>query len=140
MPILTSVFAPMIVEAEPADDAALFRGKWAMTAMEENGRTVAPDDLRGQITVVRGDRYTQFRGAAVLDGGTFRLFPESSPKQAEFTITDGPAKGKVQLGIYEIDENQVRFCLARPGDRSRPGDFLAGPGSNRVLIVMKRLE
>jgi uncharacterized protein (TIGR03067 family) len=42
--------------------------------------------------------------------------------------------------IYELKGDTLRICSARTTADVRPTDFTAGPGSNRVYIVYRRLR
>ena len=53
------------------------------------------------------------------------------------TLSEGANKGKMQLGIYELDGDTVKFCFAAPG-KDRPTDFTTKPGDTRVLSVWKK--
>ena len=52
-------------------------------------------------------------------------------------MTEGPTKGKTQLGIYEFDGDTVRFCFGSPG-KDRPSEFAAKEGSGNTLSVWRR--
>ena len=52
-------------------------------------------------------------------------------------MTDGPTKGKTQLGIYEVDGDTFRSCFASPG-AERPTDFSSKPGEARTVSIWKR--
>ncbi len=56
------------------------------------------------------------------------------------TITEGPNKGKTQVGIFKIDGDTWTFCVAEPGVKTRPTDFTADLGSNRMLVTVKKLK
>jgi uncharacterized protein (TIGR03067 family) len=42
--------------------------------------------------------------------------------------------------IYELKGDTLRICLAQTSADVRPTDFTAGPGSNRVYVVYRRLR
>jgi uncharacterized protein (TIGR03067 family) len=67
----------------------------------------------------------------------YTLDPVKKPKIIDYVMTDGPTKGKMQLGIYEFDGDQVKFCFASPG-KDRPTDFSTKAGSGLTLSVWKR--
>ena len=61
-----------------------------------------------------------------------------------FAVIGRNGSGKSTLlrciaGIYELDGDTVRFCLA-PADKDRPTDFTAKEGSGRMLSVWKRAK
>jgi uncharacterized protein (TIGR03067 family) len=83
----------------------------------------------GKCSVRRGDK--------VIGAGTFKLDPTKRPKTIDITFTEGKHKGKTVPGIYEIESDAFRVCIARDGDE-RPAEFSARLGSGRTLVVYKR--
>jgi uncharacterized protein (TIGR03067 family) len=69
----------------------------------------------------------------------FTIDPTRKPKAIDFVGLEGPATGQKLHGIYELDGDTVRFCLA-PADKDRPTDFTAKEGSGRMLSVWKRAK
>jgi len=67
----------------------------------------------------------------------FKIDPIKKPKTIDYTVTDGPEKGKTVLGIYELDGDTVKFCFSAP-DKERPSEFTAKEGSGRTLSLWKR--
>jgi hypothetical protein len=45
----------------------------------------------------------------------FTIDPSKKPKAIDYDITDGLAKGKKRLGIYELSGDTVNSVLPRPG-------------------------
>jgi uncharacterized protein (TIGR03067 family) len=90
---------------------------------------IGTNDGLGKMSVRRGDK--------VIAEATVKLDPTNKPKAIDVTFTAGEKKGKTVLGIYEIEPDTFRVCVARPGDR-RPADFSAKVGSGRTLLVYKR--
>ena len=69
------------------------------------------------------------------EAGTFTLDPSRKPKGIDVT----PEDGKPILGIYQIDGDTHKVCLAEPG-RERPTEFTTQPESGRSLYVMRRAK
>jgi len=73
----------------------------------------------------------------VINEGTVKLDPTKKPKAIDITFTAGERKGQMVLGIYEIEGDTFRVCVARPGDE-RPAEFSAKAGSGRTLVAYQR--
>jgi uncharacterized protein (TIGR03067 family) len=131
----------LVGHAGGADDAktemAKLEGEWSMVSGKANG-TAMPDDLvkSGKRTAKDGETAVSV-GGAVYFKAKFTVDPTKKPKAIDYTMTEGPTKGKTQLGIYELDGDTVKFCFAAPG-KDRPTDFTADAGSQRTLSVWKR--
>jgi uncharacterized protein (TIGR03067 family) len=125
-------------EKAAGKDLQAFKGTWRLSSREEDGKksgeewikgVIATNDGSGKVSVRRGDK--------VIAEGTVKLDPTSKPKAIDVTFTAGERKGKTVLGIYEIEGDTFRVCVARPGG-SRPAAFSAGAGSGRTLVVYER--
>ncbi|HEX4590705.1 MAG TPA: TIGR03067 domain-containing protein [Gemmataceae bacterium] len=126
------------IVGEPAKDTKdNLDGEWSMVSgtadgmampdqMVKTGKRVAKD---GETTITIGGR-TYFKAKFTID-------PGKKPAAIDYEMTEGPTKGKKQLGIYKLDGDTVTFCFAAPG-KVRPTDFTAKSGSERTLSVWKR--
>jgi len=75
----------------------------------------------------------------VIQVGTQKLDPSKSPKTIDMTLTEGPNKGAVMLGIYEIDGDTLKACFD-PQGKKRPTEFKSAPGSAHFLNIHKRIK
>lgn len=66
---------------------------------------------------------------------TYKLDPTKDPKAIDLTHTLGKEQGKVRLGIYLLDGDDLKMCV----DDERPTEFATRPESGRALIVLKRV-
>jgi uncharacterized protein (TIGR03067 family) len=118
-------------------DMAQLEGEWSMVSGQRDGQSLPDSLVKGSKRVAKAGETT-----VTIDGRTFlqakfTIDPTQKPKAIDYTLTDGPNKGKTQLGIYELDGETVKFCFAMPG-KERPTDFTAKEGSGRTLSVWKR--
>jgi uncharacterized protein (TIGR03067 family) len=113
-----------------------FRGTWKYVSMEADGMKVALEPLTGIKLVLDGDKFTQTDPQATYRG-TFSVSVKTRPKTIDVIFTEGPEKGKIFKGIYELEGETYKACLAVPG-RERPKEFASKPGSGHVLSVLKR--
>jgi hypothetical protein len=54
-------------------------------------------------------------------------------------LAEGPNKGAVMLGIYEIDGDTLRVCFD-PEGKKRPTEFKSASGSQTFVNVHKRAK
>jgi uncharacterized protein (TIGR03067 family) len=113
-----------------------FRGTWKYVSMEAEGTKVAPEPLAGIKLVLDGDKFTQTDPQATYRG-TFSVSVKTRPKTIDVIFTEGPEKGKAFKGIYELEGDTYKVCLAVP-DHERPKVFASKPESGHVLSVLKR--
>jgi uncharacterized protein (TIGR03067 family) len=133
--VLTILAAADDVEALREKELARLEGTWQLIAAETDGKK-APDEQIAKVRVViKGARHTVYFGdkAAVKDV-PFLLDPTKTPK----TTDDQLQGGKVIRGIYELDGDTLRSCVA-PLNQDRPTELTARAGSGYTLRVFKRV-
>jgi uncharacterized protein (TIGR03067 family) len=125
-------------EEAVAKDLQAFKGTWRLNSKEVDGKKFSEEEIKDVIMSNDGSgRASVRRGDKVLAEATVKLDPTKKPKTIDVTFTEGERKGKTVLGIYEIESDAFRVCVARPGDE-RPTEFTAKAGSGCTLIVYKR--
>src|SRR5262249_26183745 len=97
------------------------------------------DDLKAFIVIFEGDKHTLKMGDKVVQAGTQKIDPSKSPKTIDVTMTEGPSKGAIMLGIYEIDGDTLKVCFDREG-KKRPTEFKSPPGSQNFFNAHKRVK
>jgi uncharacterized protein (TIGR03067 family) len=139
-------FAALGWSGAPADDKAdlekevrNFQGSWTIESSETGGKAIPPGELKGLIVIFEGDKHTVKKGDEVIQVGTQKLDPSKSPKAIDVTMTVGPNKGAVMLGIYEIDGDTLKVCFD-PQGKKRPTEFKSPPGSENFVNVHKRAK
>jgi uncharacterized protein (TIGR03067 family) len=113
-----------------------FQGTWRYESIESDGETIPAETFKDWRLVKEGDRYTFTQGDAVYKG-TFKVDVSKTPKTIDITRTEGPEGGMKSAGIYELDGDTYKVCLAPPG-KDRPTAFESKAGSGYVLQVLKR--
>jgi uncharacterized protein (TIGR03067 family) len=125
-------------EEAVAKELQAFQGAWRLHFKEVDGKKFSDEEIKDIIATADGEgRVSVRRGDKVIGGGTVKLGPTRRPKTINIIFTAGERKGETALGIYEIEDDAFRVCLARAGDE-RPAEFSARAGSGRTLIVYKR--
>jgi uncharacterized protein (TIGR03067 family) len=113
-----------------------FEAKWRFVSIEIEGRPVPEEVFQEDSLELKGKKYTlTIHGKTT--SGAFKIDPTTKPKAIDITITDGPAKDKVAKGIYELDGDTQRLCVAAPG-KQRPTEFVSKRETGSVLQVLKR--
>jgi uncharacterized protein (TIGR03067 family) len=94
------------------------------------------DDFKKSRLIIKGDRFT-FKTEQGSGAGTFKVDLAQKPKKIDVTFTDGPEKGKTAQGIYELEGDTYKVCIALAG-KERPTTFASKPNSGHVLEVLQR--
>lgn len=119
-------------------DIDLLQGAWTVTTLEMDGRQVPSGMLGGARIVVQGDRFTSTGMGATYEG-TLELDASSTPRQINMKFSVGPEKGNINPGIYDLQGNTLKLCLATRGD-ARPSSFASAPGSGVAFETLTRGE
>lgn len=116
-----------------------FHGVWTFESVEAGGKKAPADDLKGLTITFAGDKYSVKKDDQVFQVGTQKLDPSKSPKAIDATIVEGPNKGAVMLGIYEISADTLKVCFDESG-KKRPTEFKSPAGSETFVNVHKRVK
>jgi uncharacterized protein (TIGR03067 family) len=141
VPMLAAVVLIGAASAQDADavkkEMTQLEGQWSMVSAEANGLSMPKETVNSGKRVAKDGETTITIGGQVYFKAKFSIDPTKKPKGIDYTMTEGPTKGKTHLGIYELDGDTVKFCFAAPG-KDRPTEFTAKEGSDRTLSVWKR--
>jgi RNA polymerase sigma factor (sigma-70 family) len=129
-------------ENRPArSDQEAMQGRWKVVGWEVNGWS----EPNGYYTAARiiGDKIFFRIGkdrVGDVQGYSFRLNEDQTPKQIDWVGTEGAIKGMVgPAGIYHLDGDRLVLCLLTPSkERSRPTQFETEPDDGLWLIVLQR--
>jgi erythromycin esterase len=122
---------------EVRNELKRLEGTWDVTAVVVNGEdTPVAGSLKGLQVIMTGDQRTVKTGETVLAQGSYRVDPRARPRAIDVTITQGAFKGQSLQGIYELDGDALRICLAMKGGR-RPTEMISKPDSGHTLTVHK---
>jgi len=116
-----------------------FQGTWSFALVEAGGQEVPIAQFEGMAVTFAGDKYTVEKGDEVIQTATLKLDPSKSPKTLDATVAEGPYKGTVILGIYEISGDTLKACFD-PEGKQRPAQFKTAAGSPTTLVVHKRVK
>jgi uncharacterized protein (TIGR03067 family) len=67
-----------------------------------------------------------------------KVDPSKKPKTVDLTRTEGPEKGDTALGIYELNGDELKLCIAQRSNQPRPTEFTAGDKS--TLFIFRRVK
>ncbi len=133
--------------------ALLFAAGWALAAGDDaKARKEADTEARKELVgtwkgqVDEGETgheltFTMTTITGVKDGrqslgaGTFKLNLAAKPPHLDATRTKGGKRGEKYLGIYELDGETLKWCVAAPGAK-RPTELATKPG--QFLLILKR--
>jgi uncharacterized protein (TIGR03067 family) len=138
--ILLAFFAPLLAGDQPQPDVEKdferFEGTWKFVFLEMGGMQMPESSFKGARLILKGNQFT-LKEATVTYGGTFKLGLAGKVKTIDVTFTSGPETGKTTQGIYELEGDVYKVCMALVG-KPRPTEFVSKPGSGHVLEILHR--
>ena len=121
------------------EDLKALAGTWEYVSQTDDGKETEKEALKGiTLTVTAEGKWVLKKDDTVILEGTGKLDPAKKPRAADWTVTtEGGLKGKVALGIYDVDKDTWKHCFSFD---KRPGEFASKEGSKVTNAVLKRVK
>jgi uncharacterized protein (TIGR03067 family) len=100
------------------------------------GEHVPPENAKARL-IYKGRAFEGRLGDKVLFKGSVKLDPTQNPKALDLTVESGPGQVRTMLGVYELDGENYRGCLAAPG-KPRPASMTPAPKSGQQAFAFRR--
>lgn len=118
-------------------DRAKLQGLWIVVSSERNGKPT--DRINGDTLTIAGDTFAvKIKSTDSQVKGTLKFDASAAPKTIDMKFTEGKDKDRTSEGIYLLDGDNLKLCLADPGRKPRPSEFVTKADSGHVLIQLKR--
>ena len=121
----------------PAGPPTEIEGEWQMVSAVFDGKPLADDMVKWCTRTTRGDHTVVMAGPQTMVNARFTLDRSNNPRAIDYVNLHGSAKGKTQLGIYQLDGDRLAVCMSPPG-KPRPASFDSSPRDGRSLTVWHR--
>jgi uncharacterized protein (TIGR03067 family) len=136
---LTTIGARADDKADVEKELKKFQGTWTFESVEADGKEQPAAQYKEMTLTFEGDKHTVKKGDEVIQAGTQKIDPTKSPKTIDVTMTEGPNKGAILLGIYEISGDTLKVCFD-PEGKKRPTEFKSAAGSPNFVVLHKRVK
>jgi uncharacterized protein (TIGR03067 family) len=122
-------------------DLDKLRGTWLAVSLVNDGKTLVDDKTPPKDPATKlaydGTKWMIKVGDKTVAAGIFKIDATKTPKEIDILDESGMKNDKTKLGIYELDGDTYKFCLA-PAGKPRPTEFTSKAGSGHSLGVSKR--
>ena len=129
--------APTAAGDFPSEPVPELEGQWSMAACSHNGQALKPEFLKWGKRVAKGNETTVFMGKQVILKARYSVDRTQQPNTIDYLLTQGPASGQKQFGIFELQGKSLKVSFAHPG-HPRPADFSSTAGDGRTVTTWKR--
>jgi uncharacterized protein (TIGR03067 family) len=125
--------------AEGADDKKSLQGKWVLAKINKGDKLqdVAKTSDEFQMTFSGDKVVVEF--TAGKEEGAYKIDSSKKVKTIDITAKTSDDKGKTFLGIYSMDGDTLKLCMAEPDVKERPTDFKSKKDKITVY-VLKRVK
>jgi uncharacterized protein (TIGR03067 family) len=133
--VLSLAFAPApFPKPDPTQkDLKELQGEWRVVSSVMDGGKAKADEIKAMKAVIKGNRYTVYRGAEVAIEHTFSIDSTKKPKTIDFTVSSRMTQGCKRFAIYEVNSDNLKICIStgvwRPNEFS--GQGISRQGSSR---------
>src|SRR5262249_7700440 len=121
-------------------DLKKLKGTWTLVSGQVDGKPVSEENVK-KSKITRDGEKASLVTPHVSDKpikATIKVDPTRTPKEMDFTRSEGPNANTPILAIYEFDgEDKYRICYD-PSGKSRPKEFVSKEGTGFILHVWKR--
>jgi len=124
----------LLADGPPDKDARAIEGEWSLVAVEDSGKPVPTDQLKGVGVTINDGKMT------VSDNNMTVAIRLDSSVQPHVIDLTGPGQTRPALGIYELDGDTLRICWATEEADARPKVFRTTATGGGKLIVLKRAK
>jgi uncharacterized protein (TIGR03067 family) len=129
-------------EGANKEDLDKLRGTWLTVSLVNDGKTLVDEKSppkEGPVTkfAYDGTKWMVKVGDKTVASGVFKIDATKTPKEIDIMDESGMKNDKTKLGIYELNGDTYKFCLA-PAGKPRPRDFTSKKDSGHSLGVSKR--
>lgn len=140
--LLALLAAGLTLGADKASDEALkaewakLNGTWQLVSAEADGKKAPEEFVKKVRVIIKDGKHTVHVGDEVAAKEIpFAVDPTKKPKASTDTLPDG----KKILGIYEIDGDTLKSCVA-PVGKERPKEFSGASGTGNTLRLFERVK
>ena len=138
--VLAAIITVTGFAGELSPDLKAMQGNWVGTFIEIDGKPPTEKDLALKITlVVTGANYKVYDKDNLLASGKLVLDAAKTPRTIDAIFSEGPVKGLVQQGIYQLKTDEILINFGLPG-KDRPKEFKTVPDSMETLLKYMRAK
>jgi uncharacterized protein (TIGR03067 family) len=127
--------------ATAGGEAGKIEGKWKATGAIARGKQVPQAEIDQAMVEVtfKAGKFAVTIGGKEVEAGTYKTDASKKPATIDMSISEGPDKGKVQVGIYKMEGDTLTFALSRGANQAagkRPATF-EGKGNEEVTVFKR---
>jgi len=128
-----------LTAGEQTSDLDKFQGKWVVVSLSEQGKAIPAAETDALEFTIEKDLFTVSEKGKVEVQYKIVLDGSKTPKEINFTHQIGENKGKTELGIYQIEKDQLKLCMDETR-KGRPTVFEGKETEKYSVILLKKKQ
>lgn len=129
--------APTPKEKDKAKDEDAIQGTWKIESFDLGGAQGGPppgEVEKIRMTFKKDGKLAMSRGQGDDREGEYKLDASAKPKAIDLI-----AEGRTSLGIYELDGDTLKLCIAEGQNATRPEE-MKPDGNRQAVVTLKRVK
>jgi uncharacterized protein (TIGR03067 family) len=118
-------------------DLAALQGRWKVVLLEIAGAQMPAAMFPNAVMTVSGDTF-ESSGMGAVYRGKLALSEAGARKLFSLAFEDGPERGNINHGLYELDGDAWTICLDTKGGPA-PSDFVSSAANGYALETLARI-
>lgn len=127
----------LLITQSSQTDLDRLQGEWSCTLQVRAGQKQPEEVVETLFRTVEKDTMIVSLFDKPLQKLKFKVNEKTTPKEIDVEFLDGPNKGKVALGIYEVKDDEFKICNSNPG-QPRPTAFESKEGTATAYSIWKK--
>ncbi len=129
-------------KTKSAGKAQKLQGSWQAVEIEANGEKSPEEQAKELKIVFKGDEVWTVKPEGESPKNKFKLDSAKKPRTIDVTPLDGPNKGKLMAGIYELKKGRLTLCvnIFSEDTAKRPAEFKTKEKDGFVLVTLERVK
>ncbi|HZT82354.1 MAG TPA: TIGR03067 domain-containing protein [Gemmataceae bacterium] len=137
---LASALAAPAPGADDMGDGQKLVGTWVAKSVIISGNALQPMDVATHRVVISREEIIFKWGDKKEAPFRYKLNPAAKPKQIDLTVQLEPHKGRVSLGIYQLDGDKLTLCNNHRLTDKRPTEFKSMPLDGMSVYILERVK
>jgi uncharacterized protein (TIGR03067 family) len=137
--IMVMATAACLTASQPPgtkSDQDALQGAWRVVGVEHDGKAKPEEFMKkyDEVWMFKGSTYNVI---TLGIKGSYKLDSSKKPKEIDMAGDNPPT---VEKGIYELNADELKLALELDDRRPRPKEFKTMPGSEVIVLVLKRVQ
>jgi uncharacterized protein (TIGR03067 family) len=134
-----AVTTSLMAQDETEKELKKMEGSWKVIGSQVDNIRIPLEAYKKVVIMIKGEKIQFKDGDKIYDEIEIDIDPATTPKEIDYHYLAGLKKGVRERGIYELDGDRLKICMAQPKQK-RPTEFASKKGTGQQLLILKRMS